>query len=333
MNPPTVLVEHPAGLAANDLDRYQAVLAEVDGYLNACPPPLQAIARPIFATLRQSDFSRVVALLPHWLTDLLPVPPETAHRLGVAHFYAWSYYHAQDQLLDGDAPAAILLVAHLALLRTVETYRAVGLAETPCWAEFERLTLTSAGVHALELATRFSDLAALEPERLAVFSLEFVMDRATPFYFNTVAQLQLAGVSPAQALHRDLLAALRHFAAARQLGDDATDWLEDLRAGRLNYVSARLLARLRRRGQAGAPDLERLAGYQLSDEAFWTEIERTTQRLSQAALDRLAAYGDCRLRALIRRQMAQHAEQWAAARVRRAELRAMFGLAEPPARG
>jgi len=95
-------------------------------------------------------------------------------------------------------------------------------------------------------------------------------------------------------------------------------------------VSARLIGRLYETGRAdGGLDVERLAGYQLADEAFWAEIEQTTQGLSQQALDHLAPYGDCRLAGLIRRQMAQHAEQWAAGREYRANMRQMFGIESP----
>jgi hypothetical protein len=176
---------------------------------------------------------------------------------------------------------------------------------------------------------RFTSLAELTPARVAHYTLDFVTDRLAAFFFTTLAQLDLATIPPTDSRRRDLPAALRCFAAARQLGDDASDWTADLQAGQLNYVSARLISRLHETGRADAGlDVERLAGYQLIDEEFWAGIEQTTQSLSQQALDHLAPYGDSRLAALIRHQMAQHAEQWAAGRDYRATMRQMFGCGE-----
>jgi hypothetical protein len=204
----------------------------------------------------------------------------------------------------------------------------LGLPRSPCWAEFHSLTLTCAETTALELQTRFTSPDELTPNRLAPFTIDFLTNQVAPFHFTTLAQLHLAGVPPNDSLHHDVMTALRCFAAARQLGDDASDWVSDLQAGQLNYVSAHLMRRLYQRGLASSGsdlDTERLAGYQLTDEDFWAEIEQTTQSLSQQALDHLAPYGDCRLRAIIQHQMARHAEQWADGRAYRANMRKLFG--------
>ncbi len=318
------------------MERYQAIVAEIESYLDSFAAPLQAVARPLFETMVQGEFSQVAALLPYWLTDLLPVSPDISHRLGLAHLYFWWYYYIQDELLDGDVPPAALLSGHLALLKMVETYEGLGLTRDPCWADYHRLALVSAETHALELQTRFTHLSELTPDRLALLTLDFIGNRVAPFFFNTMAQLHLAGIPPDNPLQRDLIAALRCFAIVRQLGDDASDWLPDLQAGQLNYVSAHLMRRLYQREPAtrGADlDPERLAGYQLSDETFWTELEQTVQSLTQQALDHLAPYGDCRLRALIQHQATQQAEQWAAGRAYRANLREIFGVQAQNAKG
>ena len=312
----------------SDSEHYHAIVAEIYSEIERFAPPLQALARPFFERLTQGEFSRVVALLPAWLADLAPVDPIISHKLGVAHLYGWWYYAVQDDLLDGSAPAAALLGGHLALLKMVETYRALGLVDSPCWADFERLALTSAEHYALELQTRFATLAELTPERLALVTVEFIMGRGAPFYFNTLAQLHLAGFAPDAPLRHDLLATLRCFTAARQIGDDAGDWLADLRAGQLNYVSARMILDMYARGLISSAtdlDLERLIGYQTGAEEFWAEIERTHQQLCQQALDRLGHYGESRIGALIQRQMATDAKHWAAGRAYRARVRELFG--------
>ncbi|MBN1994868.1 MAG: hypothetical protein JW953_19375 [Anaerolineae bacterium] len=324
------LSKHLTGPAQVEIERYQSILAEVEGWLSNLSAPLQAIARPSFESLAEGEFSQVAALLPYWLSDLLPVPAELCHRLGLAQLYFWWYYFVQDELLDRQADPAGLVIAHLALLRTVDIFDGLGLTRVPCWAEFDRLTRTCAEATALELQVRFATLDEITPDRVAAYTLDFVGDRLVSFYFTTIAQLHLAGILPEEALHHDIPAALRCFAAARQLGDDASDWLADLQAGQLNYVSARLISHLYQTGRAGdGLDVERLAGYQITAEEFWAGIEQTAQGLNQQALDCLAPYGHCRLAALIRRQMARHAEQWVAGREYRAKMRQMFGAESP----
>ena len=327
-NQPT-LAQLGTGSYQADLTRYQAILAEIHSYVDSFAPPLQAMARPFFERLAQGEFSQVVALLPYWLADILPVAPEVSHWLGIAHLYGWWYYAAQDELLDHEAPPAALLGGHLALLKMIEIYQRLGVAHAACWADFARLALISAEFYAVELQTRFTHLAELTPNRLSLLNVEFIINRGAPFYFNTIAQLYLADIPAHDSRRQDLPAALRYFSAARQISDDAGDWLADLQRGQLNYVSAQLIQRLYRRGlvRSGTDlDPERLAGYQLQDEAFWTEIEQTTYTLSQQALDCLAPYGERRLQTLIRRQMARQAEQWAAARTQRNGLRQIFSL-------
>ena len=325
-NPPT-LAEHQTTVHQPEMDCYQAILADIETWLNSLTIPLQAIARSSFEALAQGEFSQVAALLPYWLSDLLPVPADIQRRLGLAQLYFWWYYYIQDELIDHQADPAALIIAHLALLKTVDIFDSLDVIHAPCWSDFRRLTQVCAEATALEVQVRFTTLAELTPDRVAHYTLDFVTERLAAFFFTTLAQLDLAAIPSTDPRRRDIPAALRCFAAARQLGDDASDWTTDLQAGQLNYVSARLIGRLYEIGRAASGlDVERLAGYQLADEAFWADIEQTTQGLSQQALDHLAPYGDCRLAGLIRRQMAQHAEQWATGREYRANMRQMFGI-------
>src|SRR5262245_47850817 len=116
-----------------DTERYQAIVAEVRADLERWAATLERCTRPFFDRLVEVQFSRVVALLPSWLSDLLEGSPTVCYQLGVAHLYGWWFYYAQDELLDGDAPPATMLGAHVALLRMAERYRALGLDAAPLW--------------------------------------------------------------------------------------------------------------------------------------------------------------------------------------------------------
>jgi hypothetical protein len=320
---------HRGGSFSSDIQLYEAIIARLNAEIATFPPSLRALAQPDVAALTQGEFSQVTALLPYWLSDLVPVSAEVCLRLGLAHLYGWWYYWVQDELLDGAKAPTALLGGHLALLRMVAIYTELGLTSTPCWVEFERLNLVSAAGYASELTTRFSSMGELTPELVAGPSVQMILDRAAPFFFNTLAQLQLAAVAAADPRQQAIPAALRCFTAARQLNDDASDWLDDLREGHLNVASAQLLRYLYDHGLIHSPadfDLERLAGLHIRVEQFWVELEATTQALCDEALSYLAPFGPCRLASLVERQRQQNTSHWDSAREYRASLRALFGV-------
>ncbi len=196
MNTQPTLAAHQTGPHQTDIAHYRAILADIDTWLNSLSAPLQAMARPSFDALAQGEFSQVAALLPYWLSDLLPVPDDTSHRLGLAQLYFWWYYAIQDELLDARADPAGLVIAHLALLQTVNIFNDLDVTRAPAWADFRRLTQVCAEATALEVQVRFTSLAELTPARVAHYTLDFVTDRLAAFFFTFLAQLDLAAIPP-----------------------------------------------------------------------------------------------------------------------------------------
>jgi hypothetical protein len=320
------------GLTPAEFERYQSFLANVQAFIDGLAPQLRATGRTFFEHHVDGSFSQIAALLPNWLVDLLPVSSEVSYQLGLAQLFGWWYYCAQDALLDGEARAEVLLSAHLAFIRAIDIFRRLGLDAPACWQEFHHLTHLSAAHYALELQTRFADVSELSVDRVALIDVEFLMKRAAPVSFGVVAQAHLVGLEPETRLGQDVIAALRCLMGIRQIVDDAGDWLADLRRGRLNYVSARLLRRNFSSGlSAGgvSTDLESLVGQLVLDETFWTEIEGTTGRLGRQARKYLARYGPCRFQGIIEDQLSQLDQLWATGQANRSKLRRLFGLANP----
>jgi len=314
-------------LGPADQEAYVSIAGALRAVVGAYPPALRALAAPALDGLLAGEFSQLAALLPRWLGDVAPLPETAERALGEAGLWLWWYASALDDALDGGPPAA-LLAGQQALLRALEIYRGLGLAGTPAWAELEARALASADAYARELRAGAPDLAALDPDALAAWTPALLMDRAAPFAFGATAALALAGAPPDDPRYADLGAALRLLAAARQIADDSGDWIDDLRDGRLNYVSAALIRRfLAAHAEAGvaALSLDRLAGYQLRDEPFWEELERAHAALCDAALERLRPYGPCVLAGLLRRQLASDRGHWARSRAARSKLLALFG--------
>lgn len=284
---------------------YAAVTTGVWNFVATLPDPLPAQCAPRLAQVLAGSFSRIAALLPHWLSDLAPVPPEQSHALGLAQLCGWWFISAQDDLLDGAGAPIELLGAHLALLHAVELFRRLGLAERPSWMRFAELAATSAAGYAAE---------ALAPADPATYTAELVARRGALFHFGALAQCDLAGLPPDAALRADLCAALTQLSFARQLADDAADWAADLRAGRLNLVSAAFAREL----PQAARSAERITGRQLVAEPIWADLEMQHVQACAAACERLRPYGPNRLSALIAAEAASGAERWANLRAQRA---------------
>lgn len=314
-------------LGSVEQPRFARICARLRATVGCYPAALGARCGPDLERLLAGEFSRLAALLPAWLADIIPLNDVRLDALGEAGLWLWWYADTLDGLIDGDRAPAELPGAQQALLRALEIYRGLGLAATPAWDDLQARALLAADAYARELATRELALPAIGADKLALWSPELLMDRAGPFGFTLIAQLQLAGAPADDQRRAALSAALRALTAARQIADDATDWLADLAGGRLNSVSAGLIGHFRRRrpADAAALDLDRLAGYEIQAEDYWATIEQAHTGLCDQALAQLAPYGDCRLRGLILAQRQSDAATWAHLRARRAGVRALFG--------
>jgi hypothetical protein len=313
-------------LAPADHATFALLAARLRGQTDALPASLRTLARPALERMLAGEFAQLAGLLPAWLADLLPIAGEVALDLGAAGLYAWWYGQIVDDVLDGAAPPALLPVAQHALMQALAGYSRLGLLGGATWADLHGRARASAAAYADELAGRAAPLGALSDELLARWTPELAMDRAAPFGFVAAAQAQLAGLLDDDRRRADLAAALRLLTGARQLADDASDWLDDLRAGQLNTVAAGLVRHFRRQrpAEAAGLSLEQLAGYELAAEDYWAEAEQIYADLCRQALERLEPYGECRLRGLILYQQQSDSAGWARMRERRAELRALF---------
>ena len=305
--------------------QYLTTLEHIEQDIRTWPAHLQTEAKRYVALLTTDGFALITALLPYQMRDLLPSSAEITHQLSVAHVYGWWYYRVQDDALDGTTPATDFLCAHLALLKMVDIYTQLGLTTSPCWAKFEAFNQLSAGAYWLEMQSRFSDVTHLQTEQLKVWTTGLIINRAAPFYFNTLAQGHLAGLEDDDDMQTRLLLALQGFNVARQIMDDASDWLDDLRQGQLNYVGAQLLLHFRLAYPNDAFELERLVGFQSYQHEFWVEIENTATEFIQNALKQLESYGSCQLAQLIRKQGQRNDEFWAKAKQQRANIGRLLG--------
>lgn len=314
----------------DDQAQYRAVCRLIEADLAALPEALAHALQAAFAEFKQGKFSQIAALLPAWLCQQFPVATPVYAQLGAAQLYGWWYYWAQDQLLDGDGAAELLLGAHLALLRQIELYTELGVTQSPIWPLFRQLTVQSALGHQQELRYRLSELSVLGFEQLATFDQTVLLTRAQPFFFCSRAQAWLAGADPFGAEANLVIEALETLTLARQLSDDASDWIDELKQDKLNSVACRFLGYLQQ--QAVFADFSQLtaaqvAGQQILHETFWRALEQQNQCLIEQTLQKLDAANQQQLAILLRHQAKLNDDLWENHATYRQQLRGFFGLA------
>ena len=303
-----------AAFCAEALARYSALAfpATIDDHVRS----LARIAcRPIGMELREAATAQIekmtdkkITALPYELRDALYkqgsiVPLDIVEQLSLANLYGWMAYEIYDDALDGDG----------------------GHASIPCGNFFLRsLTEIYAGLatHAPEIKKLFADTMdrvdnanAWEQKycRLEVHDTPLcelpdfgdyrtLADRSIGHAMGPLAELLFAGYGTDSEEYKNCESFFRHYLIARQLHDDAHDWVDDLLHRRVNSVAALVLTRFKEKySEDGTtpnaaiaiilPQLRKIFWEGIIDEAVNTIISHIAQarrtRQKSSLLDRV----------------------------------------------
>ncbi|MDA0242850.1 MAG: hypothetical protein OT477_05500 [Chloroflexi bacterium] len=310
-----------------DNPHFQATVTAVRDLIATWPSPLRNHALEFFERQLPGLPMQIITLLPYLVHELIPTPTAALAPLSEAHLLAAWYYHAQDDLLDEQHDPTIMLGGHMALLEAIRRYEGLGLASAACWPQFFTLAERASQAYTQEWLGRFGDVSELTAEKLEPFTLDFIGRRAAPLFFNTQAQLELAGIPPHDERVRQLLRLLEILNLSLQIGDDLGDWLADLQAGHLNVVGAWLI----RHHMATYPEatfadlsLEGLVGYQLLHTGVWDELEQTLATLYNEARAILEPYGRTKLGQILETHIGRMANTWDEVRQQQVGIQAIF---------
>ncbi len=170
-------------------------------------------------------------------------PRQTLEILGAANLYNWVAYTIYDDFLDNEGEPAKLPLANTALRTAVQLFE-----EALCGEAFK------AHVHAAFDAVDAANVWELAHCRFAVTDktitistlpdydgLRNLYGRSLTHSLPTIGALAGAGFALDGSMVRTTLSAFKQYLIIRQLNDDLRDWEDDLRAGHISYVVARLL--------------------------------------------------------------------------------------------
>lgn len=242
--------------------RYTTVTRQVRDRLQQLEASeLKRLSLKTLRRLLQQDTDRQIVLLPWLIADALQreVDESVLRQLAAASLWGWMAYTLYDDFLDDEGDAAYLPVANVCLRQLVLTLQAsLEQADFQQWcrAILDRQEAANAWeVTYCRAKVRKGTLYVGHLPDYGDYSQ--LADRSFGHAIAAFGVLAAAGLtknSPAAGYLQDFF---RHYLIARQLDDDAHDWEEDLRAGRLNAVTTLVLAAYQgRHGLKKAIDLQ-----------------------------------------------------------------------------
>ncbi len=229
---------------------YRKIISLAKKRFNALAPEAKNPALQILEQTILKDSDRQIVLLPLWFRQALgengkSITDEQITGLGLANLYGWIAYTIYDDFFDGEGKAELLPVANIGLREVAEFY-----AQTLGYNSDKYKTVKKI-LDNMENANEWESAHC----RTEVINNKITIPKVLPNFKNL---RQLAGKSLGHALGpvaillmlnfkynswhvKETLSFFTHYLIARQLNDDAHDWLEDLHAGRINSVGASVL--------------------------------------------------------------------------------------------
>ncbi len=230
-------------------------------------PIIQKHAGAVLEKVLARDKGKQVALLPYFFKksfknatggDAVIAPEEERMliELGRANLCGWVAYRVYDDFLDNEGSPELIPLAALCLREVGEIYQRV----LPDFGRrvYAKLMDAMDSANAWERAhTHFPDRRFLDAgTSLPDFDRHAVLaDKSLPHCLGPVALViaEHTGRSTEREIDADVEATLgffRHYIIARQLNDDAHDWLSDLERGFVNSSATRILKHIRSEGEA-----------------------------------------------------------------------------------
>lgn len=196
---------------------------------------------------------------PHWFLESLinksgkptQISQQTLSSLGKANIYLWRALNIYDDFLDGAGKAQQLPVANSYYRRCLKIYYQLALSKN-FYRLLDQLFKNIDKSNKAEINIR-KNWGQLEPNR-ATF-LKIISQTPSSLSDKSLA-LALAPLAIADLNHsknkiqeiNNILDFFRHALAAKQLSDDARDWLDDLRNGHITIANVLVLKEALDRG-------------------------------------------------------------------------------------
>lgn len=214
-------------------------------------PEVKKPALEILEKTIAKDDDRQIVLLPFWSKQALgekgkSINDDQIIGLGLANLYGWMAYTIYDDFFDGEGNISLLPVANVGLREVTSFYtKLLGTGDNN-FKIIKNILDGIEGSNAWEIRYcrgEIADKRLIIPRPLPDFgNLRQLANKSLGHALGPVAIFMLLNFKHDSWQIRNLLSFFTHYLIARQLNDDAHDWLEDLRTGRVNSVGRDVLA-------------------------------------------------------------------------------------------
>ncbi len=169
--------------------------------------------------------------------------PRILRALGLANLYNWMAYTIYDDFLDDEGDPHLLSAANTALRRAVALF----CEAVPSSAFARRVTQTfniidTANAWELKQCRFAVDGGTIHIKSLPDYGdLQNLHNRSLSHGLPVIGTLLAAGLPIDDPTVTTIYTSFKHYLIIRQLNDDLCDWRDDLQAGHISYVVARVL--------------------------------------------------------------------------------------------
>ncbi len=207
-------------------------------------PLLQNQGLEFIQNILTNDVGKQITLLPYFFNPHFP--RETTISLGIANLAGWIAYTIYDDFLDNEGYPELLSLANVCLREVCHIYQ--NILPATAYPVFRSVMDTIDRANSWERKNCYIGIAN------GMMSMDFLPDFGE---YHILAEKSLGHALGPLAMMvetftekdmRDFISFFTHYLIARQLNDDAHDWLEDLKRGFVNSSSVHTL-RLWRAGQ------------------------------------------------------------------------------------
>lgn len=254
---------------------YRKVISLAEKRFSSLTPEAKSTALEILQKTLAKDGDRQIVLLPFWFRQALgengkSVTDEQVTALGLINLYGWITYSIYDDFFDGEGNVNFLPVANVCLREVSAGFASMFGQDKSNSKLINKILDNIESANAWEYQYcrgKIVDGKLTVPRSLPDFkNLRQLADKSLGHSLGPVAILMLLNFKHNSWQVKELTSFFKNYLIARQLNDDAHDWLEDLHAGRINSVGASVLENFDRKTinvQRDERELQRL---------FWGEV-------------------------------------------------------------
>jgi len=228
----------------------------------------------------KGDGVNAITLLPYYFRKSLgkkSIDETIAIKLGAAGFYGWMAYTIYDDFFDDEGDPKVLSLANVCLRELVSIYDSEFSNDENFLKFFRNIMdrIDSANFwETNNCRAKTSGSRLTIPDRLPDYgNMKRLADRSIGFVLGPVAILYLHSGNIESMEIKSLVAFFENYIIARQLNDDAHDWEEDIKAGRLSPAVTSVLKKYAKQiGKKSVKEIDLNKEIGELQKIFWHEV-------------------------------------------------------------